>query len=211
MPRRAPFVLLLLLAGCPSSETEERETSAGDEVEARAEALPPLQPPAPPTLAPGVTAVEVPCEEGAAEACNALDDDCDGRIDEASCPYATGPLQATVAWNTDADLDLYLTDPNGETVSFQNRRAPSGAHLDHAGRGACEPELAEPRVENLVFAERPPAGEYVLAVHYLMECETSAGLATATVGLSVAEELVGTYNYTLSPNERVELMRFTIE
>ena len=168
-----------------------------------------LRPPSEPVvLAPGVTALEVPC--GPPERCDAIDSDCDGTIDEdAACPYEGGPLQITVAWNSGADLDLYVTDPTGETVSFQRPRGVSGAVLDHSGRGSCA-EGPAPRIENYRFTSRPPAGEYAVELHYLFECEANAGPVTATIGIVVAGERLGPYNYTLSPNERVEVLRFTL-
>ncbi len=152
--------------------------------------------------------MEVPC--GGEERCDAVDADCDGAIDEgAGCPYESGPLQVTVAWNSGADLDLYVTEPTGETVSFHHPRGASGARLDHTGRGSCS-EGPAPRVENYRFADRPPSGEYVVELHYLFECEANAGPVTATVGIVAAGERVGHYNYTLSPNERAEILRFRL-
>lgn len=160
MVRWSALGILLALA-CGSDDEGRRtnvETTTGDDTEE----VPLRGPEEPPVLAEGVTPVEVACEEGADEACNALDDDCDGVIDEAeSCGAATGPLQITTAWNTGADLDLYLTDPNGEMVSFQRREGASGSHLDRSARGSCGPG-SQPRLENVVYANRPPPGEYTV-------------------------------------------------
>ena len=171
------------------------------------------------------TPLRVECAEDAAEACNALDDDCDGTVDE-GCGYDGGPMQVTIAWNSDADLDLYVRDPRGEDASYQRRETRSGGHVDHAGRGACSPESARrqvraemtarapqaetvqstdtQRVENFVFRNRPPGGEYRVGVHYLFECEANAGTTTATVTLAVAGTVVGTWNVSLTSNERLD-------
>ncbi len=201
-------MVLLFAVGCGATTpllTSSRATPRTSD-----STLPPLEAPATPTLGDGVTPMTVACREDNEERCNALDDDCDGHIDGAECGYATGPLQVTATWNSGADLDLYVTDPSGEMVSFQRRRSASGAHLDHAARGAGT-EQPQPRIESLVFEERPPPGEYHVELHYLFECETNAGSATATISLSVAGEIVGTYNYTLSPNERATILRFELQ
>ena len=170
----------------------------------------------PPTVAAGATVVQVACAEGAAEACNAVDDDCDGVVDE-GCGYASGPIQVTVAWNSDADLDLYVVDPGEETVSFQRREGATGATMDHVARGACvaadgeSAEGGEQRVENVYWNRLPPQGEYRVELHYLFECDTDAGPTTATVSVSVSGAVVGAYNLTLTPTQRETVVRFTLE
>lgn len=60
---------------------------------------------------------EVGCVVTAAEVClNARDDNCNGLIDE-GCGQVSGLVQFVIAWSTaDADVDLLVTDPNGELV-----------------------------------------------------------------------------------------------
>lgn len=57
------------------------------------------------------------CDATGLETCfNATDDNCNGLVDE-GCGLATGPLQLVIAWDiADADVDLEVTDPNGEQV-----------------------------------------------------------------------------------------------
>lgn len=165
------------------------------------------------TLAEGAAPLQVPCEASATELCNALDDDCDGRLDEdAACPYAPGEVHVVVAWNSDADLDLYLTEPSGTTASFQSPSAASGLEVQHAGRGACvEDGGPGARTESARIATDAPRGTYALALHYLMECDTHGGATTALVTVSVGGAIAGTWTYTLTPNERVELLRFDVD
>ncbi|MEO0326464.1 MAG: hypothetical protein AAF447_26185 [Myxococcota bacterium] len=155
----------------------------------------------------GVVRVPTVCDRAAGEACNGLEDDCDGRVDE-GCGYAAGALQVTVAWNSDADVDLYVIDPSGEALSFHQRRTESGGHLDHDARGACRPQAQE-RVENAVWHDAPPPGTYRVEAHYLFECD-EAGPTTTTVSVATAGVVAGAYNYTLSPNERATLLTFEV-
>lgn len=149
------------------------------------------------------------CAEDAEESCNALDDDCDGQIDE-GCGYNHGPIQVTAAWNSDADMDLYVTGPLGETISPAHPEAADGAVLDHAARGRCEPDQPNNRIENVYWARPPSAGTYRVELHYWGECSTDAGPTTATVSLAVGGKLIGTYNYTMNPNQRATVVTFAV-
>lgn len=42
----------------------------------------------------------------------------------------TGDVQATLRWNTDADLDLHLIDPDGAEIAFYAPSSASGGQLD---------------------------------------------------------------------------------
>ena len=53
---------------------------------------------------------------------------------------STGIIRAQLIWNTSADLDLYLTLPNGQVVSFGNvavtfNNGRALARLDHDNLG----------------------------------------------------------------------------
>lgn len=209
-------IALVLGFGCRSSAGEDglqREAAASTGSEESVE-QPLRSPEEPPTLGDGVTRMALTCDPQSSEQCNALDDDCDGRIDE-GCGYGEGQLQLTLAWNSAADIDLYLREPGGDVLSAQHRQGATGGHLDHDGRGACDDSQAHPRIEDVVYRGRPVSGEYIVEVHYLMECNVAAGSASAgpttvTLSASVGDELLGTFNATLSPNERATLLRFVL-
>lgn len=42
----------------------------------------------------------------------------------------TGDIQITLSWQNEADLDLWVTDPAGEKIWYQNTRSGSGGELD---------------------------------------------------------------------------------
>ena len=119
--------------------------------------------PKPPAPEPGATVhaaidpLTVQCEPNDAETCNALDDDCNGIIDD-GCGYNSGGLQVTVGWDTAADIDLYVTDPSGEVIYYneQHERSSIGGHLDHNARGDCRREQKHTRIENAYWPAPAP-------------------------------------------------------
>ena len=176
----------------------------------------PPPPPAPTVqetvLHAGVTALDLECTHEATETCNALDDNCNGIVDE-GCPYASDPqgVQITVAWNTGADIDLYVRDPSGEMVFYNEeaRRSPVGGSLDHPARGQCRPEQEITNVESAHWPAPAPNGPYKVELHYFGPCGDAIE-TEVTVSVVVHGKLGGVYRYKLQPEERVEAVSFEL-
>jgi len=163
-----------------------------------------------PQLAAGVTVVQTSCQQGAQEVCNGLDDNCNGQIDE-GCGYSSGNIQITLAWATGADMDLYVTDPAGETLSYQHRQVASGGTLDQDARGQCNRNQANNTIENVYWnTPTPPPGNYRVVVHYWGECNSGAGPTQVTLSIAVGGQIIGAYNYVLAPEQRADVANFTI-
>ncbi|HEY2736239.1 MAG TPA: hypothetical protein VGI70_19710, partial [Polyangiales bacterium] len=144
------------------------------------------------------------------EQCNALDDDCNGVIDD-DCGYETGAVQVTLSWNSGADIDLYVTDPSGGTLYYNEHhsRTRIGGHLDHNARGSCRPEQQNPRAENAYWPAPAHAGKYKIALHYFSPCN-GGGTTIATLSAEVRGELVGSYSYRLEPEQRIDALSFDV-
>lgn len=83
---------------------------------------------------------------------------------------STGIIRAQLVWNTSADLDLYLTLPTGQVVSFSNvsvtfNNGRAIAMLDHDNLGSTIDVPPNIRVENLVVNGVPLAGLYSFVVN----------------------------------------------
>lgn len=76
-----------------------------------------------------------------------------------------GVIRGQLVWRSDADLDLYLTLPDGQQVSFQNvsvtfNNGTAVATLDHQNLGNTIDAQPNIRVENIVVNGVPLSGFY---------------------------------------------------
>lgn len=159
---------------------------------------------------PGTLPLTLDCSSGQEESCNALDDDCDDAIDE-GCGYGGGSIQVTAGWNTGSDIDLYVIDPLGDTISFQRATSPSGGRMDQLGRGNCASSVPNPRIENARWInQRPPTGEYVVVLRYWGECVTGGGPTAVVISVAVDRKVRGQFLSELVPNQRETVLRFRV-
>lgn len=118
---------LVLVAACEPGPHTARAAGARQETLAARE---PVTPPSLATLQAGDDAASLrplePCVPVTYEVCfNALDDNCNGALEE-GCGIPAGVVQFMIGWDaTRVDVDLNVTDPNGELIEA-GRVARSG-------------------------------------------------------------------------------------
>jgi hypothetical protein len=213
MTKRAAIAALFLVLACSRRGVDAPATETAREVEDEDQIPEAIEPPVLVSIVPIASAQAIPrnCRQPVEESCNAIDDDCDGVIDD-GCGYGTGFMQVTISWDTGADIDLYVTGPLGDTLSFQRPSTPSGARLDHSGRGNCGSSMENARIENVRWVgERPMPGIYQVELRYWGECITGGGPTDVTVSVAVGREIAGQYVHSLLPGERVRVLRFVVQ
>jgi Putative metal-binding motif len=158
----------------------------------------------------GVDPLKFECSPAAQEVCNAIDDNCNGVIDE-GCGYSGGAVQVTIGWDTGADIDLYVTDPSGASLFYneEHRSSAVGGRFDHDARGDCRPEQSQPRIENVYWPEPAPHGSYALELHYFSPCGDTSQ-THVTISVAALGKPLGIYRYQLKPEERVQAITFEI-
>jgi hypothetical protein len=158
-----------------------------------------------PEVSAGVVAVTPTCNPGAQEVLNGLDDNCNGQVDEGF--VQSGAVQVTLGWSTGADIDLYVMDPSGETLSYQHTNSSTGGHLDRDARGACTDGQT---TENVYWPQGTSLrGMYRVEVHYFSNCQ-AAGPTPVVLSIMVGGQALGVYQYNLTPGQRVAMATFNI-
>lgn len=115
-----------------------------------------------PDVYPG--AVEIP-DDG-------IDNNCDGVTD---IVLGTGDVQVTLSWATGADLDIYVVDPSGEVIYYDNPTSASGGQFDRDDNYDCEFDSSPNSAENIYWPTgTAPSGQYQTYVRLWSTCGTTA-------------------------------------
>lgn len=108
----------------------------------------------------------------------------------------TGDVQVTLIWNSYNDLDLWVTDPKGETIFYDHPASASGGQLDVDANYNCVMNVTSNPIENIFWpAGSAPLGTYSIGVKYYQHCSSAPSSDTYTVRLLVdgkSQEFTGT-------------------
>jgi len=92
-----------------------------------------------------------------------------GAVDCTPAPL-TGDVQVLLKWSNYNDLDLIVTDPNGEEISFNNTRSKSGGQLQ-IDKNVEYPDSKTP-IENIFWPQSTaPFGTYNVYLSYFNQHE----------------------------------------
>lgn len=123
--------------------------------------------------------------------------------DPGTTDLATGDVRVTLRWADTADIDLSVTDPTGETVSYGNRAVSSGGTLDVDANAPCDTAISTP-AENIIWPDTAPDGRYVITVNLYNPC-TSADAhpfeLTVFIGGLPVQLYLGTDDGGLTPTD----------
>lgn len=119
-------------------------------------------------------------------------------VTEGALDTGFGDVQVTLTWDTAVDLDLWVTDPDGEKIYYGNDQSATGGRLDRDDVEGFGPEN--------IFWESgmAPTGEYKVEVDYY-----SGGLLTNYTVLVQAFGNVKTFTGQISPDETKYITTFS--
>ena len=104
-----------------------------------------------------------------------------------------GQVKVTLTWTSNADLDLWVTEPNGNRIYYANPSSSTGGFLDFD-------DLDGPGPENIFWEENAPTGNYVVQVHNFSS--NGAASSSYTVQTEI-NGIVSAYNGTISMEDQV--------
>lgn len=110
-----------------------------------------------------------------------------------------GDFQATLTWDTTADLDLWVTDPFGETIIYYNPDSASGGHLDVDDTNGYGPE-------NIFWPPGvAPEGDYLVQVDHFSGASPTGYAVLVQVG-----DQSYPFSGTILTNQLVTIGTFTL-
>ncbi|KXK22705.1 MAG: hypothetical protein UZ15_CFX003000852 [Chloroflexi bacterium OLB15] len=115
----------------------------------------------------------------------------------------SGAVTVTLHWNTGADLNLYVRDPSGSTISYSHPEATSGGILQIDSNTNCQTPSIQP-VEHIFFSGAEPLpGDYRIWVWDQDGCGRSEA-TTFNLDVQVSGEQVMQTTGSTLPGQRYE-------
>ena len=108
----------------------------------------------------------------------------------------SGDVQVSLTWDTETDIDLWLTEPNGNKIYYANKSSDTGGELDFDNTYAYGPE-------NIFYTNQAPSGTYKVEVDYF------SGSPETHYNIVVKNgSTFNTYEGTLNPNQTNTVVTF---
>jgi len=100
-----------------------------------------------------------------------------------------GDIKVTLTWDTTSDIDLWVTEPDGNVIYYEFPESQSGGILDYDDVDGYGPE-------NIFWPENALSGEYIVEVHYYWDNGEGSTNYTVQIEIDgVAEVFEGTLDY----------------
>lgn len=126
----------------------------------------------------------------------------------ASLKGAGGAVKVTLSWESAVDLDLHVTDPDGEELYYSDKTSASGGLLDIDDTDGGT--SANPAAENIYWDTNAPSGTYTVTVVYYSGSVSNVAYSVIVYidDLQSGDRHTGTLSYA-SPSTEVPVTTFT--
>ena len=115
----------------------------------------------------------------------------------------TGDVVVYLTWDTTADIDLHVTDPNGEEIFFGHSSSASGGQLSADNGNPCPAIVGEP--ERIFWPTGvAPHGRYVITVEYYRQCNNEGATNWNVIVLVDGKKSV--FSGVILPDEQPRLV-----
>jgi uncharacterized protein YfaP (DUF2135 family) len=122
----------------------------------------------------------------------------------------TGDVQVTLLWDSVNDLDLWVTDPAGETIYYQHNKSASNGELDVDANPGCSNMTSSP-IENIFWPTGgAQEGAYKVSVQYYKVCQ-SVARTPFTIRLLVNGRAQVFEGVAVTAGELLEINTFTLQ
>jgi len=195
-------ITVLTLGACGDDDEVTAETS-GDEEEQ--ENVGPLQLLSA-NVGPFVREIRGGCTEG--------EDSCESRGDCEAAPVDCGEeperLRITAHWATSDDVDLYVTDRNGDTLSFLRPRGMSGGRMIVPPGRTCLPDRMIGDEIAAYTGGDVLIGAYRVVLQHFGSCMSGSGTVDVDLTISAAGRHLRSFRATLAPRDRIEVLTLDV-
>lgn len=118
-----------------------------------------------------------------------------------------GAITATLRWESEADLNLFIREPSGRIVSWSSPSLPSGAALQIESNTNCITPTDQP-IEHIHYPDSAPEiGDYAIWVWYQTSCMNSGETPftlTVTANNETVVQITPEKPTILQPGQRFE-------
>jgi len=124
-------------------------------------------------------------------------------------------IEVTLTWTGNADMNLQVRDPSGETLYWDSRSTTNGGSFGFDANGLCEVISDNPTETATWQPGFLPTGSYEILVFYREACDVNVGSVPFTVNVTVDGVDSGSVDGTLLPpvqnQDSVYITRFEID
>jgi len=102
---------------------------------------------------------------------------------------ASGPVHVSLTWDTTADLDLHVVEPDTTEIYYGNTTSADGGTYGTDANGGCTDTTTSPE-ETVSWSNPPPTGTYTAKVVFYSECDGGTGPQDFTITVTVGSTVV---------------------